>query len=392
MSRLLSRRSLVVIGVTAGIALFVEALRVADPATVASGLRRVGAGFAWILLIAGGRLVLRAAAWSACAGGTSRLSFSKALEACLIGEAAGSLTPLGPAASEPLKVACVRRQLETVEAGASLAVENLFYSVSVAAMLVAGGLAALTVVAPAAAKWALLASAAAVIVGFAWAQRPFRSTRPASSSALQRLAGRVQHFSSGLDAVAEGLRRTEAILRSLASARPWTLVFISVLEVAFQALSVIEVWVTLMLLGVDVGLVNAFLMDTANRAVSVAFKFVPLRMGVDEWASGAMASAIGGSGSIGVTVAVIRKARVLVVSLLGMLMGLRCGLRAAPAQQRQSWSSNRAGCRRSQSNVAHRDGTTGQCLFDLTPRTLGGPVGGTVAAPLAVDHRQSPRC
>jgi hypothetical protein len=81
--------------------------------------------------------------------------------------------------------------------------------------------------------------------------------------------------------------------------------------------------VTLDLLGVHTSFRDAFLMDYANRAVTVAFKFVPLRLGVDEWASGAMAAMLGNGGAAGVTVAVVRKARLLCWSLAGLAVGAR---------------------------------------------------------------------
>jgi hypothetical protein len=315
-----SRRGLVIGATAAGLALFALALRSADPASVLDGVRRVGAGFVWISLIAGLRLVVRAAAWCVCAGGRSRLTFRSAFGACLAGEAAGSLTPLGLAASEPVKVVWVRERLGTVEAAASLAVETLLYSISVAAMLAAGTVVWVTRWLPIPIGLATAGAVAAVAVAaaFAWWARHGRS--PGLSIILGWLYAAGRH-SSLRRPVADAVKRTGEILGTLVFRSPWLLASASLLELSFQALSVLEVWATLALLGVDAGLIGAFLLDYVNRAVTVAFKFIPLRLGVDEWASAAMASLLGTGGAVGVTVAVIRKARVLCWSLAGLVIG-----------------------------------------------------------------------
>ena len=66
------------------------------------------------------------------------LSFGQALSAFLAGDAVGSVTPLGLLASEPTKVLLTRHHLATSESVASLAIENLIYTASVAAMVVIG--------------------------------------------------------------------------------------------------------------------------------------------------------------------------------------------------------------------------------------------------------------
>jgi hypothetical protein len=320
MKSIFTRQGLAVVVTAAGLALFGLALHTANPASVSEGVRRVGAGFVWIALVGGVRLVVRAAAWCACAGGRSRLSFRSALGACLAAEAAGSLTPLGLAASEPLKVVWVRDRLGTVEAAASLAVETLLYSISVAIILVAGTVVLVTGWAPVLVKRVLAGATAALAIAvvIAWRARP--KHKSLSSVVLGWLESRGRH-ASARRAVASGIRRTGEIFRTLVFRRPWAFIATSLLELAFQALSVLEVWLTLVLLGVDVSFLGAFLMDYANRAVTVAFKFVPLRLGVDEWASAAMASVLGSGGAAGVTVAVIRKARVLCWSTAGLAVG-----------------------------------------------------------------------
>lgn len=103
--------------------------------------------------------------------------------------------------------------------------------------------------------------------------------------------------------------------------RPGRLVLVAGLEFAFQAAAVAEVYVTLVLLGApNTTLLHALFLECANRAVTVVFKFVPLRLGVDEVASGLVTGLTGVGGAVGVAVAVIRKGRVLCWTLPGLAL------------------------------------------------------------------------
>jgi hypothetical protein len=65
------------------------------------------------------------------------------------------------------------------------------------------------------------------------------------------------------------------------------------LDLLFQAVAVIEVYLTLMLVLPDaeeLTLVNAIMFRALDRATIIAFKWVPFRTGVDEMLSGGMAA------------------------------------------------------------------------------------------------------
>ena len=61
----------------------------------------------------------------------------------MCGDALGNATPLGPLVSEPAKVAFVRDRVPLGVAFTALAIENLFYTLSVAAVIAAGTIALL---------------------------------------------------------------------------------------------------------------------------------------------------------------------------------------------------------------------------------------------------------
>ena len=60
------------------------------------------------------------------------------------------------------------------------------------------------------------------------------------------------------------------------------------------------------------------LFEALNRVITVVFKFVPFRVGVDEASSGALAPLLGMNPVVGVSLAVVRKVRNLFWAGIGM--------------------------------------------------------------------------
>jgi hypothetical protein len=90
---------------------------------------------------------------------------------------------------------------------------------------------------------------------------------------------------------------------------------------------VAEIYVTLQLLmGEAPSLLTAFLLESVNRVITVVFKVVPLRVGVDEAGTALFTRVLGLGTTVGVTLALVRKARVLVWVIVGLLLLVRRGL------------------------------------------------------------------
>jgi hypothetical protein len=91
-------------------------------------------------------------------------------------------------------------------------------------------------------------------------------------------------------------------------------------EAAFHLLAVLEVWLILRVMpgGTTTSIQDAFLMETTGRFVTVAFKFVPYRLGVDEIGSGSVARLIGLGAPAGVALALVRRIRILLLNAFGI--------------------------------------------------------------------------
>jgi hypothetical protein len=73
----------------------------------------------------------------------------------------------------------------------------------------------------------------------------------------------------------------------------------------------------------DVTMGEAFLLESAGRFVTIAFKFVPYRLGIDEMGSGAVAQVLGLGPANGVTLALVRRLRIIILNAAGLLVLVR---------------------------------------------------------------------
>jgi hypothetical protein len=92
-------------------------------------------------------------------------------------------------------------------------------------------------------------------------------------------------------------------------------------------LGVAELYFTLSLLSTSgPTLLYAFLFETANRLITVVFKVVPLRLGVDEVGTAWFATLIGLPYKTGLALAIIRKFRMVSWAAAGAVLLIRAGL------------------------------------------------------------------
>jgi hypothetical protein len=301
----------------AGLALLVWQVRLVGLDHIADGFRAVGwKGFIAILLLSLFRFTARSLAWITLM--TRPVPLRSATAATISGDALGNLSFLSLLVSEPAKAFYVTRHAPAAEAFAALTAENFFYSVSVAAVILGGTITLLaTFVLPDAFRfmvWLSLAVMGGVLAMAIW----LAHQRPAVISWVRKaLRGR---FSRPLDK----LQALETQTYSALSTSPARLGAVLACEVAFHAASITEAWLTLTLLQGSATFFNAFLLDTVNRLINVVFRAVPMRVGVDEVTTSGFAEMLGLGSASGLTLALVRKARMLFWAVIGLaLLGRR---------------------------------------------------------------------
>jgi hypothetical protein len=304
-----------------GVALLVFTVqRVGGCPAIVSGITTVGWWFIAVVMLGAARMAARGRAWMVCLDavaepGAPRLSHGEAFRAILAGDTAGNLTPLGVFASEPTKILMTRGKISTVASIASVAIENAFYTASVLIVLLAGtwlflqranvpvGLEQISEI-------ILVAVAIAGAIAI-WAAR----TQPA---VLSRLAPVIAKLAGRAHAPADAVKDVEARIYGVLRWPFGRILHVASWEAVFHVLAVTEVWVILRVLIPDVTVGEAFLLESAGRFVTVAFKFVPYRLGIDEMGSGAVAQVLGLGPANGVTLALVRRLRIIVLNVAGV--------------------------------------------------------------------------
>src|SRR5262249_15793811 len=132
------------------------------------------------------------------------------------------------------------------------------------------------------------------------------------SSLLSVLAGfvaRDQAKRSRIKAKIDRLRELEDYVFDFYAKRPRDFFVVVLCLAAFHLAGALEIYLTLRLMGLGVNFGAAFTFEAVNRAINMAFIFVPALVGVDEAGTGALIKTAGFDFDYGVTLALIRKIR-----------------------------------------------------------------------------------
>jgi hypothetical protein len=99
------------------------------------------------------------------------------------------------------------------------------------------------------------------------------------------------------------------------------------IQVIFHALGVTEVLFVLSKISPSMpSFISAFYLESVSRLITVVFKLIPFLIGVDEAGAEFIVKALALGAGIGVTLAIVRKARILFWALVGSVLIIKRGL------------------------------------------------------------------
>ena len=305
-----------------GLLLFAYFVSRAGVGEILSNIQRLGAGFILILAVSSLRYMVRALAWTRCIEPPYRLPFRDAFAARLMGDALGNIIPFVSAAvSEPSKAVFVKDRVPLLVGLSALAIENIFYALSVAIFIFSGtATLLLTFSLPKSLRYASIGALVTTVVIIPLAYLVIRRQARFLSAALRflskrgvmpKLVAKVTPRAQSLEDRVYGFYAT--------SQRSFLLIFL--LDCCFHLAGVLEVFITLSFISpVAPTLTQAFILESVNRIINVAFKFIPLRAGVDEGGTGQVSKVLGFARGIGETLAIVRKGRDIFWSAVGLLL------------------------------------------------------------------------
>ena len=311
-----------------GLLLFAYTLRKAGLSQIGEGLRHVGlGGFAAILALSGLRFAVRTLAWMRCVPPGERLPFADGFSATIMGEALGNATPLATLVSEPSKALFVRHLLPLAAAFSAIVIENIFYTATVGLVIGLGAVAMLLAfpISPAL-RWAGLGAVGgmALIVGSAYLLLG-ADVKPVTATIdwlRQRGLG-----GQWLGAQLERVRRFEQSINRFTGENRQHLGSLGLFEVAFHLCGVAEVFLTLVLIAPDsASVLKAIVLESVGRVINILFKFIPMRVGVDEAGNALFAAPLSIPTPALVVLPLARKARILAWTAVGLAMVMWRGL------------------------------------------------------------------
>lgn len=305
-----------------GLVLFAYFVSQAGVGEIVSGIQRLGAGFILILAISSIRYIVRALAWIRCIEPPYRLPFRSAFAARLMGDALGNIIPFVSAAvSEPSKAVFVKDRVPLMVGLSALAIENIFYALSVTLFIFAGtATLLLTFSLPKGLRYASIGALVTTLLILPLVYGIIRGQIRFLSGVLGYLGDRgvARKFINKLKPRAQSL---EERVYGFYSTSQRSFISIFALDMCFHLAGVLEIFITLSFISpIAPTLTQAFILESVNRIINVAFKFIPLRAGVDEGGTGSVSKALGFAKDIGVTLAIVRKGRDIFWAAIGILL------------------------------------------------------------------------
>ena len=304
-----------------GAALLVYVLRRVGIQPIFDALAQIGLGFFVLLGISGLRHVFRTFSMRIAVPREHRgFNFRQALAARLGGEAITFLTFTGPVLGEATKAALMKKRVPLASGVQALVVDNLLYNLSVALFILSGACAMLVFYdLPGWAEYTLMGIAAAALL-----------TLVAATLAVQRRVMLLTHVVDWLvrmglkkkllAARREHVQRLEANVYDFYHHRPGTFFAMVGMDLLAHLSSVVEVYVTLRMLGYTMSWQAPFVIESLTKVINFAFGFVPGTIGVYEGGTGLILHTLGFAAATGVTLALVRKAGTVFWTGIGLVL------------------------------------------------------------------------
>jgi putative ABC transport system permease protein len=304
-----------------GLALLVYVINRVGMQPIFDALGRIGFGFFILLAINGSRHVLRTLAMStAVPPEHRRFNFFQAFAARLGGEAVSFLTFTGPVLGEATKVALLRKRVPLVSGVSALLIDNILYYLSVVFFILGGALVMLASYSlPRVVNYTLIAIALFAVLGLLAAAVAHKRRVMLLTALIDRLARSGIHPRM-LTSRREHIYQLESNVYDFYDHHPGSFFAILGFNILSHASSVVEVYVTLRMLGFKPQLQAAYVIESLTKVINFVFGFVPATIGVYEGGTEVILRNLGFAAATGVTLALVRKAGTVFWTAIGLVI------------------------------------------------------------------------
>jgi Lysylphosphatidylglycerol synthase TM region len=311
-----------------GVLLFAYFIYSVGFSEIVEGIGKIGiVGFALIVFINLLRFVVRSIAWKLSIAEPHKLRYRDTFEGVLIGEAVSSFIPLGIVASGTSKAVAISNRVPFVVGLSSVATENLFYSLITSLFIISGAFVFLVNV-ELEYYWLYIIYAIiavlflVIILGILMVFREWRWL-----SFLCDWVHKKGFFPRIFENGRAEVHKFEDNILNFYRQHPNRFLPIIVCQILNHVIGITEVLFILSKISETIPtFYSAFLLESVSRVVTITFKLIPFAVGVDEASSQFITENLSLGVATGVTIAILRKARILFWALVGMLLILKRGL------------------------------------------------------------------
>ncbi len=305
-----------------GIALFSYLVYSVGLDNILQGIARIGiGGFLVLQLIYFLRIVFRSTAWRLSVYAPYKLDTKDTIPAVIIGEAMSSMIPLGILVSGTAKAVAVRHRIPIVVGLSSIATENIFYSIITGVFICLGA--------------AFFLQSFDLADGWVWTINFLIAAIIIFMISAVVIVIKQWHFASEfceilyrrgfarkiLESGRLQIRLFENLFYGFYRQYPKRFLPIFFCQVAFHLLGIFEaLFILSRLQDVFPSFYTAFLLESMSRLISVTFKFVPFVIGIDEAGAQYITETLAIGAGVGVTLAIIRKGRIIFWSAIGLIL------------------------------------------------------------------------
>jgi len=306
------------------VALFAYMLRLTSPATILDKARLLGFGFVTLIVLSGVRQALRTIAWGHCVEPDGyRPGLLSLFGLRIVGEALSDMTPAGPLLGETTKVVVVSRRMSIQSGALSVVVENLIYCLGAVFFMLSGIVLALLALATGHTfRWLAGGLVICFVLSILFCCRIINRRVLLLGMVIDRLKGWGLNWGF-LNRHERDMRGIERGIHDFFLTRRSLFLYILVLEIATNFTGVAEAYTILKATTAHSSVLAAYLVESAGRAVQLAFAFLPFGLGVQEGVAAATLRAFGYAASEGVCLAIIRKIRTVFWVALGLLLAAK---------------------------------------------------------------------
>lgn len=306
----------------AGIVLLGYLFRRAGVNTVVQAIRLLGVGFVAVLILSGVRQCLRAIAWRCCIdSGAHPQRLFDLVTLRLIGESATDLSFAGPFLGETVKIWAVSKSISARFGVTSVVIEDLIYCAGTAAFVLTGFL--ILLFSTARTHHLIKSSGAIILLALATTILAIVVER---GDLLRRLFLQIRDWPR-VKALfvqhGQAVHGWETGIWQFFRTREKPLVAVLSIEIVVNLISFGETYLILRSATAHASLLNAYLVESANRCAQLVASFVPFGLGIDEGTTTATLHSLGRTLSEGVSVAAIRKIRSLFWDFVGLGLAAR---------------------------------------------------------------------